>query len=338
MTDGDSLRHLLDSPLEERSNRPTRTETADSAGRLWVVGAMLVGGLIVLGGYLVGGRESTPAAGESTTTTTTQPASTTGFPTGFTPLDSRFGARAERVLFSPAGVYVTVSTVSTHSIEGEASAFVGGSWDLVLTDGTRLSSVDQATDALVPGYLTVRFDPTGYGPDEVASIEYTALAVTAIDEATLNIPTISLPENGATLTLDDMLEHTTPDGTGLIIRDIELSTLGGSATWALASDGPTRAKLSASLLATDEGGVHHFTAITGQEAFFGGFGFGSFAILHGAWQERGDMSFAIQNDAVPLPSGVPVDFQLRIQFTWVSFAPVDAPPIPIGDAPVVVVE
>jgi hypothetical protein len=341
MTDNDSLRHLLDSPMDD-PKRPKESETATGIpGGIWFVGAMLVGGLLVFAGYLVGGREAIPIVADEETTTTTAPVTATGFPAGFAPLDSRFGGRVERVLFSPGGVHVTISTVSTFSIEGESSAFLGGAWDLVLVDGTRISSVDQASDALVPGYLTVRFEPGAYGPDDVDAIQHTALGLPKLEPLDLTVSGVVLPTDGSLTTIQDFgIGYRTADGTEFHVAHLTLSPSGGTLHWTLAGPDDPVARVSLSLLASEASPDAEvfvwLQARTGQEQFFGNFG--NMSITHGAWQPSGEVAFNLGSGQSPIPTGVELRLNLYGHVEWLSFSPVSSPPIPVDDAPVSVIE
>ncbi|MEX2322744.1 MAG: hypothetical protein WEA29_03085 [Acidimicrobiia bacterium] len=254
------------------------------------------------------------------------------------PLDSRFGARVERVLFSPRGVYVTVSTVSTFNVEGEASAFVGGAWDLVLVDGTRISSVDQAIDSLVPGYLTVSFEPGAYGPDDVDAIQHTALGLPKFENVALSVPGVVLPVDGSPKTIDDLdVEYRTADGTEFRLIDLTLSPEGGSLHWTVGPDDRV-ARVSLSLHAgSPDAGVNVWLyARTGQEQVFGNLG--NVSITHGAWQSSGEMAFYLGGGESPISTGLDLALNLHGHVEWLSFSPVSSPPIPVGDAPVSVVE
>ncbi|HUG74452.1 MAG TPA: hypothetical protein VMM81_02105 [Acidimicrobiia bacterium] len=333
MNDGDSLRHLLDSPIDDPKRPKESGTTAGIPGGIWFVGAMLVGGLLVFAGYLIGGRDATPiVADEETTTTTTEPVTATGLPAGFVPLDSRFGGRVERVLFGLDGVHVTISTVSTFSIEGESSAFVGGNWDLILKDGTRMSSVNQVSDSLVPGYLTMRFDLGEYEPDDIESIQHTALAIQTSDGIGLDVGEYSFPSQDSLIEFEHSLEHRTPGGATLTVSDLRLSPSGGDLRWSIAGPGDPTARVSLSVWAYPaDGQGYYLPGRTGQEPFFG-FGFG---LSDGPWLKQGEVVLLARE---MLPIEEPLVVTIEVHITWLTFSPVSAPPIPIGDAPVVVVD
>lgn len=337
MSSDDRLRGLLDSPLDEPPRRDRSDRSAGGFGSLWFVAAMVVGAAIVLLGYLLGGRATTAAPAVDTSTTTISERAEPGLPPGFVAMDGPFGGRVERVLFGPTGVFVTVSTVTMVGVDGETSAFAGGAWDLVLADGSRISSTDQFSDALLPGYLTVRFEPGSYGPDQVDAIQYVALGIQTTEQISLNVGEHTFADDGTAFESTEAFEHPVADGASFAVSNLEITPGGGRLEWSISGPGEPTARPAILVWAASPDGQGWFlTSRSGQEHFFG-FGFGNMDIAQSTWQGGGEV-ILLSPDRGPIPTGVPMVLTIDAQVTWVSFTPVDAPPIPIGDAPVAVVE
>jgi hypothetical protein len=340
----DPLRDILSSPLDE-DDPPGRGRDAPVDGGasrpLWFVASMIVGALIVLVAYLVARPGEAPAppdgAHEPPATTAAPTETAPRLPPGFTSVGEPFGVRVERILIGPDAVFVTISAVVLAGVDGELSAaFPGGSWDLVFADGARTSSIDELVDPSAPGYTTIRFDTSVGGPEGLASLEYTGVGLRSFEALEhTTITGVILPEDGSEVPLTlDPARHRLADGTTLAFDDFTMSSTGGSMSWGIAGDDPTRAAVHLVVdVIHDETNIVRLGGQTGQLPTFS-FGFGPPALLPGVLLPGGEVLFTASE---PLPTDTELSLVLWGDITWMSFTPAGWT-IPIGDAPVDVVD
>jgi hypothetical protein len=344
----DPLSELLASPLESTGGGGSEAGSGSAGGAggwPWFIAAMALGALVVFAGYSLA-RVGEPAATQdpttTTTTTTTEPADPEAarLPAGYVPVDERFGARVERVLARPDGLFVTISTVVVAGIDPSMSApFPGGTWDLVLTDGTRSPSVEESTAGSTPGYTTIRFDPGDLDPEMLASIEYTGVAHHMFESlsATGAAP-VMLPADGSEVPVDlDGDGHRLGEGATLVLEDLVMSVDGGSMSWRLDGHGGSTATVGLWGWALVDGvEIARLDVRSGDDPFFiGGFGFFDGSITSRVAREGGELLIQV-TDGSRLPDGVEATFEFHGDLIWVSYTPTSVT-IPIGNAPVVVV-
>lgn len=234
MADPEALRSLMRSPLEEEtppSSGPGRSLAA-------ILGLAGVGGLLVLGGYvLASGSEATPVA----VTTTALPSATTaitgsvGFPHGYVAINDRVAVRAERVLIRDNVVYVSLSQAVLADLDAAASAgFSAGLWTLQAA-GAEFPMLSEFRSDNAPGTFTVAFDAAGVVAGSLESLRLTAEGVslganeTQSFEAPAGLP---LAVELAAIPLGA--------GASLEIDEVTLGAEGGRVSWHIEGDSAVR--------------------------------------------------------------------------------------------------
>jgi hypothetical protein len=356
MADENLLRELLTSPLEEKDKRrigseveeadppPERAARVDARDIALFAGAALLGIVVVLGvrelvsddpGAAAPVTTTPPTSVSGTTVPPADAAPPTGLPAGYEPVDERLGMRVERILKREDGIFVTITTVTHNSLDPEeTSGFQGGSWAMVLEDGTRIESTVDAMDALAQGVVTVVFPPGDDATGDIAAIELTGLAHRTSLSLSATSDTIdALPEDGSDIALVLTPNRFDIDaGVSIVLDELTLSTTGGELTWTLDAEVPAAARLDPALrlLRTDETETAFTTRIqTSSQSFFHP---SAPAPILG---DGGISTFAPAEDgATAAAPGFAASVEMQV--TWAVYTPVTAT-LPVDGAIVAVV-
>ncbi|NNC73952.1 MAG: hypothetical protein HKN93_00435 [Acidimicrobiia bacterium] len=256
----DAFKELLRSPLEEprksarESRRASRRPSGDGGGdgSSWVpvLLAMVIGGVLVIAGWLAAGSDDDDATAETTTTTTTLAAATGSvFPATYTAIDDRLAVRAERILQRGDLTYVSFSTVVAAGLEpDETAGIVGGLWELVLRDGTTVASIEDFFDPLARGTFSVAFP----GVDATA-LDRVQLVGNAIRTSN-GFETRHDFDAGLPFTADDPTDLGLEEGLTLTIDSFDLAESGSRITWHLEGAPEVTASVSAFVETLDGSG------------------------------------------------------------------------------------
>lgn len=230
MPEDDPLRSLMRSPLEEEA--PAREPRGDL---MLILGSVAVGGLLVLGGYLVaGGDDPTPSAATTTTppaTTSTTAVGTLGFPPDYVQVNDRVAVRAERVLIRDDIVYVSLSQAVLAGLDAtETAGFGRGDWTLQAA-GSEFPMVAEFRNIGAPGTFTVAFDAAGLVAGSLENLVLSAEGVLA--GGSNEVLTIDAPDGLPLLLAPESMSIILGDGAELVIDEISLAGDGGSISWSL---------------------------------------------------------------------------------------------------------
>ncbi len=348
--DDDLIAKLTRSPLEEpdepterrwRRREPQEqayTRSAPTGSPAAIVGAVLAGGLLVLGGWALArsGDDEAPAttlAPPPTTVAVTAPPPLAGrseLPAGYTAVNDRLGVRPERILQRGDLLFVSLTTAVRSGLEAAGTAgFAGGRWELEVADGRRLEAADEAFDPLVPGALTVAFPIDAYDAADVVTLHLTGEAVRSGVEHEMTVPTEGgFPWSGVApdprLPLDTGLE--------LVAGQLDLDSETGVLRWELA-------------------GPEEFTALVSADADVWGdanaqfplgrmepAGAGVFPLLLGGAPSAADQG---RSGEVALITGrlrrgdVVSRVEIRWIVNWIAYSPAEAE-VPLTGVPVAV--
>ena len=327
----DPLHELLTSPLEpvQRSSRRARdggTSGPTRTGGPWLVVAMVAGAAIVFAGYLLADENTPVPTSLATTTTMTLAESGPGFPDGFTPIDGHMAIRVVRVLIRGDATFVTMSTVFADTVDTETSVgFPGGRWDLVLTDGRRITSTFEGVDALSRGYVSVRFEVTGIAADDIASVALTGLAerLSNVVDTSQAADPVTLPEDGSEMVIIPATTRFDLDaGVALVIDEFALSTTGGRLLWSLDGDDTDAVAAVFPTLTLSNGGDLDQFSITRIDPGEFRFSFATLGLGLSPSTRAGAAYFDPQQGAT-FTGGVPMTTNLEMEVAWVVFGPAD---------------
>lgn len=326
----DPLRELLTSPLEPTRRSPHRHRDHPTTGTgglgPWLLGSLVAGAVIVFVGYLVA-ADGTPAPAPTVPATiTTFPEAGPVFPDGFTPIDTHLAMRVVRVLIRGDATFVTVSTVFADTVDPETSAgFPGGRWDLVLTDGRRITSTLEGVDVTTRGYLSVRFEVTGIEPDDVAAVNLTGLAQrqsNVVGTSQAGDP-VTLPDDGSEISIAPTTTQFDLDaGVALVIDEFVLSASGGRLGWSLSGDDPDAVAAVFPILTLSVAGEPDQFSTTRIDP--GEFRFFIETIDLGLGPHtRGAVAYFDPQQGTTFTTGVPTTTDLKMEISWVVFGPAD---------------
>lgn len=213
----DALRELLQSPLDDRPQRPERLPAILAA-----LGSAVLGATIVAGGAALAG-DGTPAPVPAT------PPSTLAAPDpepAVPMLAPGVGAEVVRVLRQGDRWFVTVAAVvepgdDPESVEGPPSA----NWGLRFEDGSEVGFVEERVDGFLPGVFTVVFPA---GPTQRTPSAVVAAPADRVERgtATWDVGATTLPWDGPLP--EDALQTA---GATIVVDEVTLSGDGGTVSW-----------------------------------------------------------------------------------------------------------
>jgi|GEM_PF-4744772 len=223
MADGTGFSEILRSPLDE-PGRP---------GVWWpVLAGMIVGGLVVVGGYTVARSDAGAAASTSSTATVAgQSGATTGlgdvpFPPGYETVSDVVAARPEYAIKVGGELFVAVATVIRRGFDASGVTLDGGSWTLETGTGELLTSTAVVSDPLLPGVVSVVFpDPGDAGLERLRLIERWE------PDGREGSETVAV--DGAAGEWDELASVDLGGGVTLEVTRLELTERGGIAEWSL---------------------------------------------------------------------------------------------------------
>ncbi|MFQ5555600.1 MAG: hypothetical protein ACE5GC_09575 [Acidimicrobiia bacterium] len=243
------LAALLASPVDDdppphRRERPRRrprgSERSWPPALLWVLG-VIAGGAIVVAAYAVsrtGAPQATASAAIPPSVATSPPTTTGGleiderdaeFPDGYTPIDELVAARFERSAIVGDAMLLTFTTAVRSGFDPELSAPLnGGSFDLVLEDGSSRASTGFAGVPFSRGVFTVVFDGAGIDFDDVTGVMLTERWFRTQIFTDTDLDASSLP-----FVLASPLDQQLAGGVTLVVEEAELTREGGTIEWRL---------------------------------------------------------------------------------------------------------
>jgi hypothetical protein len=223
----------MESPLDEEG--PDRRLPA-----LWtaLVG-VVVGGLLVLGGYVVAGDGDADVGAVATTTSAPAPVTTSaaGFPAGYSPLNERIAVRPERVLFRDDTVFVSLSQAVLTGLDATETAGVGaGDWELIAA-GTTYPMLTELRNVNAPGTLTVAFAAPGVAAGDLEALRLVGEGsfLGTADEAIFDVG--GLPFDGPPGPWVIDLEP----GAAFVVEEVVIDGDGGRLRWRLDGSAATGA-------------------------------------------------------------------------------------------------
>ncbi|MEE8331803.1 MAG: hypothetical protein V3R84_08525 [Acidimicrobiia bacterium] len=241
MAEHDPLQSLMRSPLEDE--RPDREH---QSGLPMMLGSVVIGGLLVLGGYLaVADDEPAPTAVPTTppATTTTTPAGAVGFPPGYVQVNDRVAVRAERVLIRDPIVFVSLSQAVLAGLDAEETAgFGAGDWTLRAA-GSEFPMLAEFRNVGAPGTFTVAFDAAGVAARSLEDIVLTGEGI--LQGGSDEIFTLDVPDGLPLLLAPASIEVGLGDGIVLVVDEISLTEDGGQISWSLEGSSPGGAVVNA---------------------------------------------------------------------------------------------
>lgn len=336
----DPLHELLSSPLKPTVGRRLRQD-GDTSGPTrapsngpWLLGSLIVGAAIVFLGYRLAAEDTTVPTTTAPTTTTTLSVvdGSPVFPEGFTPVDTYLAMRVVRVLIRDDATFVTMSSVYADTIDTETSiGFPGGRWDLVLTDGRRITSTFEGSDPLSRGYVSVRFEVTDIAPDDIVSVALTGFAESQTNMLETTAEGVIIPEDDSEVVIVPVTTRFELDaGVALVIDEFVLSTTGGRLQWSLdGSDQDAVAAMFPSVRLNTGGELDQFASTRidpGEFRYFiENFGLGT------SPRTRTGLAYFDPLQGEAFAAGVPTTTSLDLEVSWVVFSPTDVT-LPISTA------